>query len=85
MSNFEIIKNSYKESKRERIMNEEKTKPPKKKPVVPVKLVHIDLPFWNMVNFMVTAAIAAIPAIIILFLLGMALMAVVGGIGGMGR
>jgi Na+/citrate or Na+/malate symporter len=43
-----------------------------------VKLVFIDLPFWNMVNFMVTAAIAAIPAIIILFLIGMAIMMTFG-------
>ena len=60
----------------------ENTNPPKKKPVVPVQLVHIDLPFWNMVNFMVTAAIAAIPAFIILFLIGMVLMAIFGGIVG---
>lgn len=85
MSNFNQIKNSYKEAKRERIERESNTQPQREKPTVNVQLVRIDLPFWNMVNFMVTAAIAAIPAIIILFILGAVLMAVVGGIGGMGR
>ena len=46
--------------------------------ITDVRLVHIELPFWNMVMFMVTAAIAAIPAFIILLIIGFAVMAFFG-------
>lgn len=49
---------------------------------IEVKLTGIELPFWDMVIFMVTAAIAAIPAIIILFLIGTAIMVAIGGLTG---
>ena len=42
--------------------------------ITDVRLVHIELPFWNMVLFMVTAAIASIPAFIILSVIGFTVM-----------
>ena len=46
--------------------------------ITDVRLAHIELPFWNMVMFMVTAAIAAIPAFIILSVIGFAVMTFFG-------
>ncbi len=50
----------------------------KRTEITDVRLVHIELPFWNMVMFMVTAAIAAIPAFIILSVIGFAVMTFFG-------
>lgn len=47
---------------------------------IAVKLTYIDLPFWNMVLFMVTAAFAAIPAIIIIWLIISLLTLMFGGL-----
>lgn len=51
------------------------------KDVQNVQLVRVELPFWNMVWFMVTAAFAAIPAIMIVFVLVNLLIMLTGGVG----
>lgn len=46
-----------------------------------VAVTDIEIPFWSLVWFFVTAAIAAIPAMIILFILAAGFTAIFGGIG----
>lgn len=51
-----------------------------KDPVSEVKICDFDMPFWNLVCFMVKVAVASIPALIILALLAVAATAMFGGI-----
>lgn len=81
---MQSVKDTIKEIENKKVPNYLPGKEPKIKPIE-VKLTGIDIPFWDMVVFMVTAAIAAIPAIIILFLILGAVLAMLGGIGSMGR
>jgi hypothetical protein len=47
-----------------------------------VKICDFDMPFWNLVCFMVKVAIASIPALVILAILAAAASAMFGGIVG---
>ena len=78
---MQSVKDTAKEIKNKKVSDYLPKKKPKIKPIA-VKITGIDIPFWDMVNFMVMAAVAAIPAIIILFLIGMVLIAILGGLGG---
>lgn len=48
--------------------------------ITDVRIVHIELPFWNIVMFMVTAVLASIPAMIILAIMIATAMALTGGL-----
>lgn len=61
--------------------SEAKTKEKKVKPTQKVQVVGFDMPFGDMVVFMVKWAIAAIPAMIILFLIGFIVTAFLAAIG----
>lgn len=54
-------------------------------PEVRAKITAVDMPFANMVQFMVKWSLAAIPAMIILFAIGAALLGVLGSLGGVFR
>lgn len=62
-------------------VNPDAPKPEKTKPQ-DVRIVYVEMPFWNMINFMVTAAFAAIPAILIVTFITMAAVTIIGGITG---
>lgn len=86
MTDKKTGKPTYLQAEMEKLRNTKPTNPrpdsaiKNPRPVVNVQLVRIDVPFWNMVTFMVTAAIAAIPAVIILTLIAAFVVAMIGGI-----
>lgn len=61
--------------------NSDAPKPEKTKPQ-DVRIVYVEMPFWNMVSFMVTAAFAAIPAILIVTFVIMPTVTIISGITG---